>query len=180
MIFMVTALVSAIAPSLAVMVAAQFVGGLALSVKSPIARLMVVRAALLGRTMHAVTIFATISVMGPLVGPVFSGVFVAVLNWRAIFAGIALVGPMTMLVITLTRDDDHQPNTAAFDWQGLLLKGTGLASLVADMAIVRNRAFSLLAVRLFVAGGLILDALCVHARRVPETSFGWMLPHIEL
>jgi MFS family permease len=168
LILIATSLVCAAAPSLPVMVAARFVSGLASSVVLPVARLMTVRAALPGRTMQAITTFATVGVMGPLLGPVVSGLFVALLSWRAIFLGIAGLGVLAIVAVTLACDDDRQPTTAALDWRGLAISGSGLACLVSGMEMLGHEAAMPFGLGLMVAGWLFLVALVLHARRVPH------------
>lgn len=168
LMLIVTSLISAAAPSLTVMVAARFVGGLSSSVILPVGRLMAVRSALPGRTMHAITTFATIGVLGPLFAPVLSGFFIAVLSWRAIFVGIAVLGVLAMVAITIGSDNDRHPSTAALDWRGLVISGSGLASLVAGIEIMGHGGMMPLGVGFMVAGGLMLIVLFVHARRVPD------------
>lgn len=128
------------APSLQVMVVSRFISGLASSVILPVARLMTVRAAAPGRTMQSVTTFATIGVMGPLFGPLISGLFVAAVSWRAIFLGIAVLGAIAIVAITAGCDDDRQEINDLFDWQGLVISGAGLAFLVAGMELVGRGA----------------------------------------
>lgn len=167
-ILIAASLVCAAAPSLTILVVARFVSGLVSSSILPVARLMTVRSALPGRTMQAVTTFATVGVMGPLLGPVISGTLVALLSWRAIFVAIALLGVMAIVAITWGSDDDCQPNTSALDVRGLAICGSGLACLVAGMESLGHEETLRLGLGLMVAGAVLLAALAAHARRVPN------------
>lgn len=87
LVFAASSFVAAVAPSLAVVVAARFVQGSAAGVIQPVALLALYLAFPLDRRGSAVGLHALALVVAPAVGPWLGGLAVEGYGWRGVFAG---------------------------------------------------------------------------------------------
>ncbi|SCW75582.1 Major Facilitator Superfamily protein [Sphingobium faniae] len=153
-----------LASNLSLLMVARFIGGAASSLMLPIGRLMVVRSVPRERLSSAVTTFATIGLIGPIVGPLFGGVLVELFGWRSIFVAVLPLGVLIILAVSLIADDDKMQDAAKLDIKGLALCGTGLTCIVAAMEMLGHQAELPWVVGLLLAGFGLLASLGYHAR----------------
>jgi MFS family permease len=168
LLVIVTSLICAAAPNFWTLIGARFVGGAASASMLPIGRLMVVRSVPRDRMLDAVTTFATIGLVGPMLGPVMGGTIVQYIGWRAIFVGIALLGLLVMAALTIFTSNDRQEHPGRLDIVGLLMSGIGLASIVIGMEMLGRGGGQPWTAVLLVGGLTLLLALFFHARRMHE------------
>lgn len=168
-LFALASAAAAIAPSLWVLVVARAVQGAGAAIMMSLTIAMVGDLVPKHRTGSAMGLLGTVSAVGTALGPSLGGAMIALLGWPAVFAFLAIMGVLALLVGRALFPGDLAPSQkpSGFDGAGTaLLVLALLAAMVALTFGTRLPPLGLLAVALLACFGFA--ALIWHLARAPE------------
>lgn len=158
----------AVAPSLWHLIAARAVQGLGAAVMMALTIAMVGDLVPKDRTGSAMGLLGTVSAVGTALGPSLGGALIAGFGWSAVFAVMAAIGGVTLLVgrVLFPSDATGEQQPAGFDLVGMVLLALSLFAVTATMTLG-----SRLSGPTFVGAALLsvlgLVAFVRHQARVP-------------
>ncbi len=125
--FGVGLVLSALAPGGLLMVSGRAVQGIGVGISAPATLSIVINSFPRCRRGFAVGVWGFAHGVGLLVGPLFAGYMLDLLNWRWVF-WTAVPGTAAVIIITLgaTRGYHSRLATGRYDFIGLILGGTGI------------------------------------------------------
>jgi len=164
--FSVSALVCAVAPSAAVLIAARCVQGIGAGTITPLALTLILPQFPADRRGTAIGLWTATQSAAVAAGPSLGGVLVAAVGWRAVFIlqlpiGLAALGGA---VWALDRDRPADRGSAPPDLLGVLLLGAAIG--LPSLAIVQSHAWGALDWRTDAAFCAGIAAAAVFVRRV--------------
>lgn len=129
-LFTAGSLLSGLAPTLGVLVAARAAQGVGAATMMALTMALVGEVVPKERTGSAMGLLGTTSAIGTALGPSAGGLLIAELGWRAVFL---VQVPLALLALALLRrslpaDRARAPGAAAFDWRGTLALASTLAA----------------------------------------------------
>ncbi len=131
----------------------------------PVGRLTLVRTFAKSELVRAMSFVAIPSLIGPMLGPVVGGFFVAYLHWRLIFFVNVPMGLVGLYMVYRHLPDYREP-VDRLDVLGLVLFGAGIALLSYVLEVFGEHTLSAGAiVGLLVVSGALLGAYGIHASR---------------
>ena len=129
-VFLLGSALCGLSHSLTQLVAARIVQGLGGSMMTPVGRLIVVGSTPKERLVSAMTWFTTPALIGPLLGPMLSGLILAKLSWPWIFFINIPVGLLGAWAVTRYVPKLRQPDPGRFDSSGFVLSALAIAGIV--------------------------------------------------
>lgn len=162
---MISSTASAIAPSLTILVATRFLNGLAAAVLLPVGRLMVIRCTPRQRLVEAMSTYAALALLGPMIGPIVGGLLVDVASWRAIYLINLPIGLVAFVAISRYATNLPRAERRGFDLPGASLAGGALAVLVIALELLGKQASPIIGSVLLVAGAAMIALLALHSSR---------------
>lgn len=161
--FVAMTALSALAPSMPVLIAVRFLAGIAAALGFVVARAMV------ADSLHGIELARGYALLGaitgvtPVIAPIFGGLLALVLDWRGVFLALAVVG-VAILAIGWVK----VPETLPADKRG----ETGMLSALTDLGtLFKHRAFMSYVLMLACAGGMLF-AYIGSSSFVLEDGFG--------
>ena len=127
-IFTLGSFLCGISSNIHVLVACRILQGCGGAMMVPVGRLTLVRTFAKSELVRAMSFVAIPSLIGPMLGPIAGGLFVAYFHWRLIFfvnIPIGLIG----LYLVYRHLPDYREHTDPLDVTGLILFGSGVALL---------------------------------------------------
>lgn len=170
-VFLLGSALCGLSHSLTQLVAARIVQGLGGSMMTPVGRLIVVGSTPKERLVGAMTWFTTPALVGPLIGPMLSGLILARLSWPWIFYINIPVGLLGAWAVTRYVPKLRQPDPGRFDSSGFMLSAVVISGMV-----VMGEVGGLNLVPAWVQAGLAgataaaAAAYWVHARRAERPA----------
>ncbi len=140
-VFTIASLLSGVAPTLWLLIAARVAHGLGAAIMLALAMALVGEAVPKARTGSAMGMLGTMSAIGTALGPSLGGVLIAWDGWRAIFLVNVPLGVLTLILVWRYLPVDHRDPKAlqpGFDTLGTLLLGSSLAAYALAMTIGRG------------------------------------------
>jgi MFS family permease len=140
-LFTAASVLSGVAPTLGVLIAARAAQGLGAAVMMALSVALAAEIARDGKTGSAMGLLGTTSAIGTVLGPSLGGVLTAGVGWRAIFLINAPFGLVALfLAYRYLPADSREPRTGrvGFDFGGTLLLGLTLAAYSLAMTIGRG------------------------------------------
>lgn len=136
-LFAAASLACAVAPSLWVLISARAVQGLGAAVMMAMTIAMVGDLVPKDRTGSAMGLLGTVSAVGTALGPSLGGVLIAVFGWQAVFAVMAAMGGITLLVgrVLFLPDAATGEQPAGFDLVGMVLLALSLFAVAATLTV---------------------------------------------
>lgn len=127
----------AVAPGLWHLVAARAVQGLGAAVMMALTIAMVGDLVPKDRTGRAMGLLGTVSAVGTALGPSLGGALIAGFGWSAVFAVMAAIGGVTLLVgrVLLPSDATGEQQPARFDLVGMVLLALALFAAAATLTL---------------------------------------------
>lgn len=174
-VFAIGAIFSALSVSLAMLVAARTLQGIAGAIMIPVARTLVIRAAAKNELISAMNWLLIPAIIGPLMGPALGGMLVTYASWHAIFlinVPIALLGiVMALMAVSGGRDEVVD----RFDRRGSLLIAPALVGLLLGLGGVGSTQSPLVTAGLLAMSLIFGLAYLRHARRAaaPIVDLGY-------
>lgn len=165
-LFSSASLLCALAPSLALLIAARAVQGLGAALMMSLAMALVGESMAKEKTGSAMGILGTVSALGTAMGPSLGGVLIDACGWPMIFLLTAALGGLTWLMAQRFLPRDRSPGAGAqprFDLVGTLLLTLTLGAYALAMTLGQDH-FGALNGALLIAAGLAL-ALFIRAQR---------------
>ena len=129
-VFLLGSALCGLSHSLTQLVAARVVQGLGGSMMTPVGRLIVVGSTPKERLVSAMTWFTTPALIGPLVGPMLSGLILAKFSWPWIFYINIPVGVLGAWAVTRYVPKLRQPDPGRFDAGGFVLSAMVISGVV--------------------------------------------------
>jgi EmrB/QacA subfamily drug resistance transporter len=148
-----------------VLIACRVVQGCGGAMMVPVGRLTLVRTFAKSELVRAMSFVAIPSLIGPMLGPVVGGFFVAFLHWRLIFFVNVPMGLVGLYMVYRHLPDYREP-VDRLDVPGLVLFGAGIALLSYVLEVFGEHTLSPGAiVGLLVVSMALLVAYGIHASR---------------
>jgi EmrB/QacA subfamily drug resistance transporter len=148
-----------------VLIACRVVQGCGGAMMVPVGRLTLVRTFAKSELVRAMSFVAIPSLIGPMLGPVVGGFFVAFLHWRLIFFVNVPMGLAGLYMVYRHLPDYREP-VDRLDVLGLVLFGTGVALLSYVLEVFGEHTLSPGAiVGLLAVSVALLVAYGIHASR---------------
>ncbi|WEK49179.1 MAG: DHA2 family efflux MFS transporter permease subunit [Candidatus Kaistia colombiensis] len=165
-IFMAGSLMCAQAHTLPFLVFARVIQGLGGAMMVPVGRLVILKTVSRADFVSAMAWVMVPALIGPVIGPMVGGFIVTYLDWRWIFYVNLPLGVVGIALASHFIDNVREEIRRPFDFLGLILSGTSLASLLfAFETGGRGEASPRIALLLLVVG-IVSGALYIaHARR---------------
>ncbi|MEV6058754.1 MFS transporter [Nocardia asteroides] len=167
-IFCAGSVVSALASSVAVLIAGRAIMGLGAAASEP-GTLSVLRHIFPGERSRAkaVGVWAAVSGLALAAGPVLGGVLVDQYGWRSIFWFNLVIGAVALVVALWSVPESSDPRHEPVDWAGAILSAVAFGALVYAATIGQDRGYTSPPVLgLFGLGGVALIAFVLVERRV--------------
>jgi EmrB/QacA subfamily drug resistance transporter len=166
-LFTLSSLACALAPTLAILIAARSIQGIGAALLMP-GSLSLITVAFSGEARgRAIGTWSGFTSIMAAIGPVLGGWLAQAISWRAVF----LINiPLGIIVLILTRRcvaesrDDKAPN--AIDIVGATLITVGLGALVYGLIALQSAQGDALGLAIAVAGGILIAAFIYYERRV--------------
>jgi len=167
-LFAAASLACAVAPSLWVLISARAVQGLGAAVMMALTIAMVGDLVPRDQTGSAMGLLGTVSAVGTALGPSLGGVLIAVFGWPAVFAVMAAIGGITLLVgrVLFPPDAATGETPAGFDLVGMVLLALSLFAVAATLTLGSRLSGPAFAAAT-LASVLGLVAFVRHQTRVP-------------
>jgi EmrB/QacA subfamily drug resistance transporter len=163
------------ADSLTFLVCARIVQGMGGAMMVPVGRLVMLRTTPKSQMVAAMAWLSTPALLGPVIGPPLGGFIVTYFSWPLIFDINIPIGILGVVLVTLYIEDIREPSGYNFDWRGLFLSGTALASLMFGLETAgRGVVPTELTVAMITLGVVAGGAYILHARvhPAPLIDFG--------
>ncbi|QPF74604.1 DHA2 family efflux MFS transporter permease subunit [Roseateles sp. DAIF2] len=171
-LFSLGSLACALAPSLAVLVAARVLQGVGGALLVPVGRLAVLRAFPKDEFLPVMTFIALPGLVGPLLGPALGGFLTQYASWHWIFLINLPVGLIGVLASLRFMPQLSDPAPRAFDWGGFALFSLGLMLLsLALQGFGEHVIGTAVCIVMLVAGLACMMAYWLHAARAPAPLF---------
>ena len=165
-VFTAGSILCGLSSSLPGFIAARVVQGCGGAMMVPVGRLLLLRTVERHNLIKALSYLTIPALFGPMLGPPVGGFITTYFHWRYIFWINVPIGMLGFVLVTLFIDNVTADERRPLDWQGLLLSGAGLSSLVFGLTVLGRSLVPLPLTLALIAGGAVLVALYVrHARR---------------
>ncbi|HEX2013400.1 MAG TPA: multidrug transporter subunit MdtD [Roseateles sp.] len=171
-LFSLGSLACALAPSLAVLVAARVLQGVGGALLVPVGRLTVLRAFPKDEFLPVMTFISLPGLVGPLVGPTLGGLLTQYASWQWIFLINLPVGLIGVLASLRFMPQLRSAAPRSFDWGGFALFSLGLMLLSMALQGFGEHVIGVaVCFVMLVAGLACMMAYWLHAVRVPDPLF---------
>ena len=156
------------ADSLTFLVLSRILQGVGGAMMVPVGRLVLLRTVAKSELVAAMAWLSTPALLGPVLGPPLGGFIVTYFSWRWIFYINVPIGLLGMTLVTLFVEDVREPVSAKFDWRGLILSGSALASLMFGFETIGRGVLPVALSAAMIGAGLTIGVLYwLHARAHP-------------
>ncbi len=166
-IFTLASLACGLATNLQMLVLARIVQGAGGAMMVPVGRLILVRSVDKAELIAAMALMGMPALIGPILGPLLSGLLVTVASWRWIFWLNLPIGVIGVVAISIFIENVREPQVKRFDWWGFGLSSFGLCGTLygLDDATTHDQVSPIAWVAL-VSGLAATGLYILHARRV--------------
>src|SRR3954452_24459453 len=123
----------AVAPGLAVLVAARVVMGVGGAMMVPVGRLVVLRTTAKTDLIRAIAYLTWPALGAPVIAPALGGVLSTYASWRWIFLINVPLGLAGLVLARRMVPDVRAPGSPSLDWRGCVLVALGMAALVVGL-----------------------------------------------
>jgi len=167
-VFTLGSILCGYADSLVFLVLARILQGAGGAMMVPVGRLVLLRTVAKSELVAAMAWLSTPALLGPVLGPPLGGFIVTYVSWRWIFYINVPIGVLGMALVTLYVQDVREPASSRFDWLGLLLSGTALATLMFGFETIGRGVLPVALSATMIGVGSVLGVLYgLHARLHP-------------
>lgn len=134
-LFGVGSLISAMAPTMDILIAGRIMQGVAAGIGQPLAMYSMFRVFPVERRGMALGIYGLGSVLAPTFGPILGGIAIDTLNWRYLFMlPLPFCVPAVLMSLIFMPNKRYSGRPPAFDWIGLALIFIALFSLLSGLS----------------------------------------------
>ncbi|MCS0496315.1 MFS transporter [Ancylobacter sp. MQZ15Z-1] len=168
-VFTAGSLLCGLAHSLPEFVLFRILQGMGGAMMVPVGRLVILRTVPKEGIVSALAWLTVPALLGPVVGPPLGGFITTYFDWRLIFFLNIPIGFVGVMLATRFIPDIREEDVGAFDLNGMVLSGVGLAGLVFGFALLGQHAVAPWIALLVIAIGAVTMFLYVrHARHTPR------------
>lgn len=166
LLFTLSSVACAASQSLAQLVAARIVQGLAGAMMVPVGRIILLRKIPKTELLKAMAFLSLPALLGPVIGPPLGGFLVTYASWHWIFLINIPVGVLGIGLVMYYIREDYPVTAPRLDWIGFILSAVSLATLVSGFEAMGHQSMPLAQLLIMVGVGLACGLLYVwHARR---------------
>ena len=179
-VFTLASIACGLSHTLGWLVASRGLQGLGGAMMVPVGRIILLRSTPKSELVDAMAWLTIPALLGPLMGPPVGGFITTYFDWRWVFWINVPFGIAAVAFATLRMPVIDAPPPPPLDATGFFLSGVGLSLSVFGMTVVGRDLFPLwLPFALMAAGGLVIAAYILHARRVAEPILDLRLLRLE-
>ena len=120
--------------SLPTLIAARVFQGLGGAMMVPVGRLVLLRSVPKSELVNALAYLTVPALLGPVVGPPLGGFITTYFHWRWIFWINVPIGVLGVLLSLKFIDNLREEDVPRFDFNGFVLSGVGLLSLISGLS----------------------------------------------
>lgn len=165
-LFTLSSIACAMSHSLAQLVAARVVQGMAGAMMVPVGRIILLRVVPKQDLLKAMSFLSIPALLGPVIGPPLGGFMVTYMSWHWIFLINIPIGIVGIALVRRYVPEIREASTPRLDWLGFLLSAVCLATLVSAFEALGHSLVPPLVVTGLALVGLACGGLYVwHARR---------------
>lgn len=165
-LFTLSSIACAMSHSLAQLVAARVVQGMAGAMMVPVGRIILLRVVPKQDLLKAMSFLSIPALLGPVIGPPLGGFMVTYMSWHWIFLINIPIGIAGIALVRRYVPEIREASTPRLDWLGFLLSAVCLATLVSAFEALGHSLVPPLMVAVLALVGLVCGGLYVwHARR---------------
>src|SRR5690606_18144316 len=165
-LFTLSSIACAMSHSLAQLVAARVVQGMAGAMMVPVGRIILLRVVPKQDLLKAMSFLSIPALLGPVIGPPLGGFMVTYMSWHWIFLINIPIGIAGIALVRRSVPGSRAASTLRLDWLGFLLSAVCLATLVSAFEALGHSLVPPLMVAGLALVGLVCGGLYVwHARR---------------
>ena len=178
-LFTIGSILCAQSPTLSFLIASRVLQGIGGAMMVPVGRLVLIRSASKAELITAMTWLMIPATIGPVLGPPIGGFIVDTLNWRWIFYINVPIGVIGLILVTLFIDDVREKEPGRFDFQGFVLSGIALASLMFGLELASRGVGSVVETGALLAIGVASGGLYWrHSRGHPHPILDFSLMRV--
>lgn len=178
MVFIVSSVFCALAPTLPLFVLARSLQGLGGAMMMPVGRLILMRSVARKDMVSAMAWLLVPALLGPIIGPPLGGFIVTYLDWTWIFYINVPIGIVGLIFVSIYIEEVKTAARDPFDVLGFILSGLALGSLLFGFELASHDGAAIVSAGL-VALGLVLGGLYIrHARTHPSPIMDFSLLRI--
>lgn len=179
-LFTVSSVFCGLATSLAELVAARIVQGMAGAMMVPVGRIVMLKSVSKADLMRATAFLTVPALMGPLLGPPIGGFITSLGSWRWIFLMNVPAGILGIAMACIFIKNLREERVPPLDWRGFLLMGCALACLVLGFEMLSHGGGAWrMSVGMLLAGAFALWLYRIHARRTQSPLIDFSLMRIK-
>jgi EmrB/QacA subfamily drug resistance transporter len=164
LLFMLSSILCGASQSVAMLITARLLQGLAAAMMVPLGRMMVVRTFPKSELLRAMNFVIVPMLLGPLLGPLVGGLVVHHTSWRVIFWVNVPVGLLSLYFMHQHLPDYRAPTRPRLDLMGLLLFSAGTSLLSWSVGVFGGHAFDASSLALGALALALLLAFGLHVR----------------
>ena len=165
LVFATGSALSGLAHALPELVASRIVQGIGGAMMVPVGRAVMLRAVPKNELLRVMTFLTMPALLGPVLGPILSGLIVTYLSWRWIFFINVPIGIIGAILITFLIEDIREENVEKLDVKGFVLAGLGLAGIMFGFETTgRGNLPWWMTATMLIGGGILVFFYVRHAR----------------
>jgi EmrB/QacA subfamily drug resistance transporter len=165
LVFAVGSTLSGFAHALPELVASRIVQGIGGAMMVPVGRAVLLRAVPKNELLRVMTFLTMPALLGPVLGPLLSGLIVTYLSWRWIFFVNLPIGIIGAFLISIMIEEIKEENVEKLDVKGFALAGLGLAGVMFGFETAgRGNLPVWVTATMLVIGAVLVYAYVRHAR----------------
>ena len=165
LLFTLSSIGCALSQSLAELVVARVVQGMAGAMMVPVGRIILLRRIPKSELLKAMSFLSLPALLGPVIGPPLGGFLVTYASWHWIFLINIPVGVLGIALVMHFVRDDYALGAPGLDWLGFILSGICLAGLVSGFEALGHDSTHIPRLLALVGVGLACGVLyCWHAK----------------
>lgn len=142
LLFTLSSVACAGAQSLAQLVAARIMQGVAGAMMVPVGRIILLRTVPKDELLKAMAFLSLPALLGPVLGPPLGGFLVTYATWHWIFLINIPVGALGIALVLKYIHDEYPASAPRLDWPGFLLSAISLAALVSSLEAIGRQSLS--------------------------------------
>jgi len=168
-LFMAASLACAASHTLAQLLVARIMQGIAGAMMVPVGRVILLRIVPKRDLLRAMTFLSMPALIGPIIGPPLGGLLVTYASWHWVFLINLPIGVLGIVMVRRYIGEFRDAAAPRLDWTGFLLSALCLASLVVSFEAIGHQSLPLAVIAVLTGIGVVCAFLYRwHARHHPH------------